>query len=649
MSKDAKFKIYDKLKKGDKITIKFDDAIRRGTETTFVVSKGKTKVGKAKVERIILKNVKNPKGVKYYLYQRDGSVSLAVGDMAASIVDMSESTNEQGLTFHKSAFGESVNEEQLDEKLITFSNRAPYGQIVFMAGGAASGKGFAVSNFLDSSSFKVRDVDEMKKALGRLDKLGKISVDSWYKKYGDKLKTEPREAGTLSEKEHIQKFVLNKGMSISDISADLRNPNNVASLHYIIDSMKLKDRWLFNMLKGKSNKETLPNLLFDMTAKNPKAIKELINPLVSAGYDTKNIHLIWVLNKYTLAIKQNKKRPRVVPEDILLQTHEGAAETIWSVLTKALPKGINGRIDVILNNRKNTVMWRVGDTNKTQRRKNTKGDVIKARPIKSDPDQEFVVRGFVSLPVKKQGGAIVPESRWKIILHSWIMKNAPKTIDLNKPLKEQMKSVNEAEEPDVITQLRDIVSSSQNKKIKDPKTGKKMRVDLYSASAVTQVYDALKQQSNKDKFTTLGLVGMVNMAFKLMKKESVTEAKKTKGSGKITKSSGWYTASFKNYGGHTISKDFRTEEEAQKFLDKHLKNESVNEASDSMLQFVRDEASGGMIASATGMTKYKDIDKIRGLMIHMLQKKDVKYSLDNFKKLAKTVSKFMSGKRESVN
>ena len=62
----------------------------------------------------------------------------------------------------------------------------------------------------------------------------------------------------------------------------------------------------------------------------------------------------------------------------------------------------------------------------------------------------------------------------------------------------------------------------------------------------------------------------------MKKNESEDEAKKTKGSGKITKSSGWYTASFKNYGGHTISKDFRTEEEAQKFLDKHLKNESVN-------------------------------------------------------------------------
>ena len=45
--------------------------------------------------------------------------------------------------------------EDLDEKLITFSNRASYGQIVFMAGGAGSGKGFAIDNFIDSAGFKV--------------------------------------------------------------------------------------------------------------------------------------------------------------------------------------------------------------------------------------------------------------------------------------------------------------------------------------------------------------------------------------------------------------------------------------------------------------------------------------------------------------
>ena len=83
--------------------------------------------------------------------------------------------------------------------------------------------------------------------------------------------------------------------------------------------------------------------------------------------------------------------------------------------------------------------------------------------------------------------------------------------------------MNEANEPDIISQLRDIVSKKQNQKLKDPKSGKTMRVDLYSASAVTQVYDALKQQSNKDKFVSMGLLGMVNMAFKLLKKQEIVE------------------------------------------------------------------------------------------------------------------------------
>jgi hypothetical protein len=83
--------------------------------------------------------------------------------------------------------------------------------------------------------------------------------------------------------------------------------------------------------------------------------------------------------------------------------------------------------------------------------------------------------------------------------------------------------MNEVNEPDIISQLRDIVSKKQNQKLKDPKSGKTMRVDLYSASAVTQVYDALKQQSNKDKFVSMGLVGMVNMAFKLINKQEIVE------------------------------------------------------------------------------------------------------------------------------
>ena len=312
---------------------------------------------------------------------------------------------------------ESVNEsEQLDEKLITFSNRSPYGQIVFMAGGAGSGKGFAIDNFIDAAGFKVRDVDEMKKAVGKLDQLGKFSVDKWYKKYGNKLKPK--------DKAHVEEFVLGKGMTIADVAADLKNPNNVMSLHLIVDAMGLKDKWLINMLKGKQNKETLPNLLFDITAKKVGSITSVIKPLVDAGYDSKNIHLIWVLTNYHLAVKQNKERSRVVPDDILLLTHEGAAKTIWGILTGGLPKGLNGRIDVILNNRENTITY-----------KDSKGNEMKG-----------AVKGFKSLPIKKQGGGITPEKEWKKKLYGWVLDNGPKTVDLRKPLDTQMEeSLSEAE------------------------------------------------------------------------------------------------------------------------------------------------------------------------------------------------------------
>ena len=309
-------------------------------------------------------------------------------------------------SLYKDTVGESVNEEQLDEKLITFSNRAPYGQVVFMAGGAGSGKGFAIKNFIDSAGFKVRDVDDMKKSVAKLDQIGKFSIDDWYKKYSKNLKPE--------EREHVEEFVLGKGWSIADIanpdhkSGGLRNPNNVSSLHYIVDAMGLKDSWLVNMLSGKTNKETLPNLLFDITAKKVSSISDVIKQLVNTGYDPNNIHLIWVLTDYHLAVKQNKSRDRVVRDDILLNTHEGAAKTIWSILTSALPSGLNGRIDVILNNPKHSIYW----IQRTMR----------------NGEKVGVVSGFLSLPIKKQGGGIVPEKYWKETLYDWIKTNGPKTL-----------------------------------------------------------------------------------------------------------------------------------------------------------------------------------------------------------------------------
>ena len=78
-------------------------------------------------------------------------------------------------------------------------------------------------------------------------------------------------------------------------------------------------------------------------------------------------------------------------------------------------------------------------------------------------------------------------------------------------------SVNEGTEPEVITQIKTIAKNHQHDVIVDPKSGKKMRVDAFSASAIATVYDALSS-SSKEKFLASGLLGMQQMAMKLLKK-----------------------------------------------------------------------------------------------------------------------------------
>jgi len=81
----------------------------------------------------------------------------------------------------------------------------------------------------------------------------------------------------------------------------------------------------------------------------------------------------------------------------------------------------------------------------------------------------------------------------------------------------QNESVNEGTEPDIIAQIKDIAKKHQNNIVIDPKSGKKMRVDAFSASAIATVYDALSD-SSKEKFLASGLLGMQQMAMKLLKK-----------------------------------------------------------------------------------------------------------------------------------
>jgi len=299
--------------------------------------------------------------------------------------------------------------EQLDERLIVYSNRAPYGQVVFIAGGAGSGKGYAVSNFLDSSGFKVRDVDEMKKQLQKLNAIGKLSIQQIVDKFGKNIKP--------ADLEGIKK-IQSDGYDLK--SMDLRKPDHVYALHVLVKAMDIKDQSLANMLAAANNPEALPNIMFDITAKEIADITDVVPQLLAAGYNPDNIHLAWILTNYEVAIKANQERDRVVPEDILLKTHIGAGNTIWGLVTKALPKGMNGRIDVILNNRENTIAWTEKD-----------GETPIKVQARGQKKPEIIVKNFLKLPVKKQGGGILPEKLWKDILYNWIKDNAPKELTAN--------------------------------------------------------------------------------------------------------------------------------------------------------------------------------------------------------------------------
>ena len=191
--------------------------------------------------------------------------------------------------------------------------------------------------------------------------------------------------------------------------------------------------------------------------------------------------------------------------------------------------------------------------------------------------------------------------------------------------------VTEAKEDDVIIQLRKIVKDKQNALVVDTKSKKKVRVDMQSASIMVQVYDALKQQSNKDKFVKSGIVAMGHMAYKLMKNEGVNEgdglwanirAKKARGEKPAHKNSKAHKDAVK--AGNKINKD-ESVNEAKAFVvmfkvKKNINNKSIKPTSAAysseadakkFLKSVEKDGGNGMIvrSNTSGMkTEANDAD-----------------------------------------
>jgi hypothetical protein len=116
-----------------------------------------------------------------------------------------------------------------------------------------------------------------------------------------------------------------------------------------------------------------------------------------------------VLTNYQIAIKNNSKRDRVVPEDILLATHAGAAQTVYNLVTTSMPPSVQGGVYVILNNPENTIFVVDPKTNKPYRDK------------KDNP----VIKDFKYLTLKEPGKPAKTELDVKKQLLTWIRDNVP--------------------------------------------------------------------------------------------------------------------------------------------------------------------------------------------------------------------------------
>ena len=260
----------------------------------------------------------------------------------------------------------------LQEKLILYNQGKNYGQIVFLAGGAGSGKGFTISNFMEKEKFKIRDVDEWKKSLMKMADLQ-------------------------------GKFPEIKGLN-------LKNSKDVYKIHQFVKKAGIKDKTLDLLLRD-ANSDRLPNIMFDITMKDASDISTIIPKLEQAGYDSKNIHLTWILTNYAVAIVNNRNRERVVPEDIMLMSHEGAAKNMYDVIKGKLPRGLNGGVRVVLNNRENTIPYVDPETKK---------------PVKTRTGN-IIVTDFTYLTFKKEGKSFAPEADVKKEVLGWISANVPKT------------------------------------------------------------------------------------------------------------------------------------------------------------------------------------------------------------------------------
>lgn len=189
-----------------------------------------------------------------------------------------------------------------ERKIITFNNDTypNFGWCVILAGGGGSGKGYALNHNIPIDG-KVINVDDFK---------------SLYIKMKQDLEIDGEKYNSL-------------------------NPQHVAYVHKQVSDNKYKDKYINNLLnKDAHQEERLPNIILDMTGKNPKyTVLKIAEKAKNVGY---KICLVWVVANRHEAILRNLMRSRRIPDNVLHKIHNSLAETMPPFLRDSnTPKVIN--------------------------------------------------------------------------------------------------------------------------------------------------------------------------------------------------------------------------------------------------------------------------------------------------------------------
>lgn len=212
-----------------------------------------------------------------------------------------------------------LNEDSLLlEKLLTFGGGRPrYDNVVIMAGGSASGKGFILQNLVGIEG-RVFDVDQLK---------------------------------SMALKSTIirQKVLDSKGIDVALL--DMKNSDDVALLHSIVSELGLTDKKMNAQLASIIGAKNKPNLIFDATMSTLTKLDNIVWHVNRLGYKKENIHIVWVVNDIETAIEQNANRDRSVSVDVLKSTHEGVAVTVKSILNSyvSIDSYMDGDFYIVFN------------------------------------------------------------------------------------------------------------------------------------------------------------------------------------------------------------------------------------------------------------------------------------------------------------